>query len=216
MTHLRNSLLCIFLALSSLCAYQAYLVLVAAESAIATTEQRVERVTTTADRVLLSIGGTAAILRNAAQEQTRLTAETTKRTNAVLTQAETSLRNFDERVNGQDGLIVAATSAIRQQNENATVILRDIAFSARLAQGDVHEMAGELKPALAALAETSEGLAKIANDPAIGETMKHTAGTMENVEGITENLKKATKPAKLWLKGIQWAWDNVVKGFIVF
>lgn len=214
----KDSLVVILLLLTCLIAYQTWLVLLQVENSVDRITQRTDATITDARRVLLSVGGTAAELRKTAKEQRELFAQTTKLTNARLSQLGDVLTHFDENVN--QGLLPAATKAIKNQDERLDKISDEVLSATKQLTEDLHNTTMELKPTLQNLAVASEGAAKIMGNPSINEGIDATAKTAENVEQMSAEalkaLKRAVKPANLAYKGIMWVWDNYVKGKMVF
>ena len=196
------------------CGYQAWHLLAQAETTLNGIGERTEATLRTANRVLLSVGGSAAEMRKTAQEQRILLQQTTKLTNERLGQFGAVLTKLDARVN--DELLPMVTAAVKANGEASVTLLHESTFALRAIQGDVHDATVQLTATAAASQATIDQANVILSDPSIPATLKNVEGTTKNIEGITLNVQKATKPANLIFRAIGWIWDKVWQGKAAF
>lgn len=210
MTHLKNALIIIALSLLSLCGYQGYRVLVALESAITTSEARIERVTTTADRVLLSIGGTSAVLRDTAKVARQTSMEQRVHADNAAREFNRTLSALNTNVN--ERLLPTVTAAVKANSDAAVQLQTEAVWALRRTQDDIGSAVEQLNATALASQRTIEQANTLLSDPTIPATLKNVEGTTKNIEGITDNVKKATKPASMLLRAFSWVYGKVTAG----
>lgn len=131
----------------------------------------------------------------------------------LVKQGKDTLAHFDENVSGKDGLLRAATAMIKNQDENATLALRESVWAVRQMTNDLHDTSARLEPTMASLAEAMDGVSKAVNDPKVQSTMTAVDGTAKNVEKSSAHIEKALRPAKIWMTALQAGWKKVVEIF---
>lgn len=173
--------------------------------------ERAEATIRTANRVLLSVGGTAAEMRDTAKKQKVLLEQTTRLTNERLDQFGTVLTKLDARVN--DELLPMLTRAVKKNSEASETLLYETVFAMRQVSMDVHEATYELNTTAQETQEVIKQANKVLSDPAITSSIKNVDGATLHLKGTMANVENMTKPAKMWFKAGQWLWDKVWQGF---
>lgn len=123
-------------------------------------------------------------------------------------QAKDTLQHLDENVSGNDGLLRAATTLIKNQDERAGKVLDETASAIKQAAGDLHDTTVRLEPTMKSLAEAMEGVSKVVNDPKIDSTLVSVDGMAKDGKKITGHVEVAMRPVKIWIKAIQEAWSK--------
>ena len=207
---IKDVLVIVALLTACACGYQAWHLLAQAETTLNGIGERTEATLRTANRVLLSVGGSAAEMRKTAQEQRKLLQQTTQLTNDRLAQFGAVLTKLDARVN--DELLPMVTAAVKANGEASVTLLNETTFALRMVQADVHDATVQLTATAAASQATIEQVNVLLGDPSIPATLKNVEGTTNNIEGITKNVQAATKPAKIWMRAMAWIYEKVTAG----
>jgi hypothetical protein len=161
------------------------------------------------DAVLQRVGTASDAVAGMATEQKTLTAETTKKTNELLSVTIGAARKFDANLN--DGLLPQAIALMKQMNEKTLPELTRVAEEGSTA---IRENSAETKETLRAMRQVVLDLHALTGDPKwlqIAEDLdvsaKHIAGATGNVDEATklalERLRQALKPGNFVLSVIK-------------
>ena len=232
MTYTKNTLVClllialIFLTYTCIAAvneYRSWQRQVATDShTIALNiNQRVSDISQNASGVLIQAGLTLDTINTAAMAQREHWNRTSQETAQLVADARLVLKTTDESLNGETvcklnerengplmlcerkgGVLPEIATAVRDINTTQRQVGQETVLVAWEAREQMQKLGGVLDNAALTLA----GTAKVTNDPNVPKTIA-------NLEGISSNVEKATRPGKLYLKAIMWMWEQTTKIF---
>lgn len=175
------------------------------DAAVVEAQRRVVDTSQNLNGLIIQLGLTSDQIHQAAIEQRKLTAETTRKTNEALDRANTLIANLDSNIN--EKLLPEATRTVSKLSGSADGLTKLAA--------DVSATVKALEPTLENLAVASKGAADRMNDPSLQKTLeniergtKGLAESSENLSAMTADarvaLHKALKPANLIWSGFKF------------
>lgn len=129
---------------------------------------------TDADRVVLSVGGTAAQLRKASEDESKQIA-------SISTQANTDLRELHKVLASLNTTVTSVNTVVTSTNEA-------VAQNSQALKTQLEQIGAILNQTNSAMT----GVATVTNDPNLTKIMAHTEKTLANAETMTNDAAAVT------------------------
>lgn len=152
--------------------------------AIVATTQRTDALLTDTRRVILSMGGISANLREATDEAKKASKVQAAYWNQAAAQTNKDLQDFDSALVQLQSVLRHTDAAIGHLDTELGATAAQVNASVK----QVGDTMASLQPGIAALTQTAENAAKLTSDPALLASLDHLNKTSANIERVTTDF----------------------------